>query len=170
MAIVNEATIEFLSELNAKNRGQIGRVLVNPEEAASEVGMVLPADVGDILTELREIQAGTGIEIGDPLAAEIGGFFNEVVIDGRFIKEWATDPAMVASELGIAVSTEAIEKIVSVDFGAVVDLSMLDPDAPVSVIGVIIIIVLVVVFVLWPANSAYRIADVVIDESGIMKP
>ncbi len=92
-------------------------------------------------------------------------FFNRVLIDGRFIEEWATNPSNVAKQIDAKVSPEAIRRIEELNFNDLVDTKLLIDPKRVNqeAIGVVIVIVLVVIFVLIPSSASLAIQEVIVD-------
>ncbi len=92
-------------------------------------------------------------------------FYNKVLIDGRFLQEWAENPQNVADQLNINVSSNAIARIEELNFTELVNTELIgDPkQADQTALGIVIVIVLVIVFVIIPSCLTFSIQEVIVD-------
>ena len=123
------------------------------------------------LLRLGEINSEKSFTPDDPINKEVTSFFNDVLIDGRFIEEWVTEPENVAIQLGLTVSPEAIIRIRELNLNELIDTTLLiDPNQiNQTQLGIVLSVVLVVVFVLIPTNTSLSLAEVIVDPNTMNK-
>lgn len=170
--LVDKEVIDFLvkSRQNTNKMYDLGDMLVRPLDFAKRFDIDITENVEKKLLEIGKIGKSKGYQPDDKINDEIIVFFNKVLVDGRFIEEWITDPELVSKVLNINVSKEAIERIREIHLDKLIDISNINNSKQVDQnnIAIIIVIVLVVVFVIIP-KPAYVIQEVVMDPKDINK-
>ncbi len=165
--LLDKNTIGFLVDSRSQTGelSQLGELLNAPKDFAKRYSIPISKPVERKLLELGEINKAKGYKPDDPTNKEIMSFFNRVLIDGRFIEEWATNPSNAAKQIDAKVSPEAIRRIEELNFNDLVDTKLLIDPKRVNqeAIGVVIVIVLVVIFVLIPSSASLAIQEVIVD-------
>jgi hypothetical protein len=117
------------------------------------------------INELKSINENKDFSRDDPINEEAISFLNKVIIDGRYLKKWTTEPEIVADELNISVSEDAIDRIKSMNIETIIDPEIISNPNEIkqeaSAVGIGIVIVIVLVFI--PSTTAYNINDIVVD-------
>ena len=97
----------------------------------------------------------------DDADREVLAFFNKVVIDGRYIKEFAETPSKVARELGTTLSRAGLARLKAYRISEVVGVR--GPGTVMSPAAVAVVVAAIIV--LW-SNDPRK---VVVDRSGVVK-
>jgi hypothetical protein len=158
--------IRFFIEARQKTNavGQLQQVLTAPRDFAKRYSLRISPNVEDRLTKLGQFKESCGFSKDDPINKEVIHFYNQVVIDGRYIQKWTVDPAGVAKLLKIKVSNKVIRRILDMRFSEIIDTSYITDPGPIKQNAFwIVVVIIVIILVFVPANSAYNFADIVCD-------
>lgn len=153
---LDRATLEFL-EVAARHKLDVFTVAKDPEAVARKIGVDLPPEVASSLQALR-LNAD---ELEDELDREVVDFYQKVVVDGRYVSDWAVRPEVVAGKLDVQVSAKALQRIAEVRDGGVT--GPLNPGGVMSPAAVAVAVAIVIV--LWSREATLP----VLDRSGIAK-
>ncbi len=171
--LINNESINFI--IDSRNQtGEINQLcdlLTSPRSFADKYNIPISNAVEQRLLRLGEINSEKSFTPDDPINKEVTSFFNDVLIDGRFIEEWVTEPENVAIQLGLTVSPEAIIRIRELNLNELIDTTLLiDPNQiNQTQLGIVLSVVLVVVFVLIPTNTSLSLAEVIVDPNTMNK-
>lgn len=165
--VLDFESIDFL--IKARNETgeikQLSDLLKAPRDFANRYAIQLSSNVEKQLLELGEINKRENFKPDDPINIEAISFYNKVLIDGRYIKEWTENPKKVAEKLKIDVSKEVIKRIEDIKINKLVDTDFIDNPCAINqtassvVIGIIIVIILVFV----SSTDAFNIQNIVVD-------
>jgi hypothetical protein len=118
----------------------------------------IPTSEEDPMAGSRARKAPGKIDAAD---REALAFFNKVVVDGRFVKEFTESPARVARDLGVSLSRAALARLRAYRIADV-----LGSHAPGTVMSpAAVAVVVAAIIVLW-SNDPRK---VVVDRSGVVK-
>lgn len=159
--------ITFLIEARQKTNaiGQLQEVLTAPRDFAKRYSLKITPNVEDRLNKLGQFNESFHFTKDDPINKEVIHFYNQVVIDGRYIQKWTTRPAEVAQLLKLKVSDKVNQRILDMRFSDMIDTSYITDPGPIkqSVAYIAVVIVSVIVLVFVPSCSAYNFAEIVSD-------
>jgi len=119
---------------------QVTDILEDPVAAARSIDFPLSQAAAASLRKLAPSQLAA---VTDPVDRELVGFFHKVVADGRYIDTWASQPAAVASSIGVTLSDAVVDKLLGSNavVGEVPDLANLSIQQGI-VVGIIAIAIL----------------------------
>jgi hypothetical protein len=130
---------------------------------------IQPQDLEDAYEIAKDKVDSIDLEVSGEDQEQMVELYNATVTDGRYIKDFATNPKSVAENLGLPISDSAAAAIVQV--GDAVGVTA-NPDHPALAIVAIAIIV-VFIIVQLPSDRREGRGDeaekVVIDSSGLLK-
>src|ERR1041384_2822514 len=158
--------IKFFIEARQKTNsiGQLHQILTAPRDFAKRYSLRITPNVEERLTKLGEFHRSFNFSQDDPVNKEVIHFYNQVVIDGRYIQKWTTQPAEVAKLLKLQVSGDAIRRILEMRFSEMVDTSYLTDPSPIKQnMFWIVVVIVVIILVFVPANSVYNISEIISD-------
>jgi len=165
--ILDFESVDFLlkARSNSGTIGQLDDVLTAPRDFANRYAIRLSRNVEDRLLKLGKVNKKHKFDPKDPINKAAISFYNKVIIDGRFVREWTEDPARVAKKLHLDVSNEVIVRIKELEINNLIDTNIISNpcDIKQTVAVVVIAIIIVVVLVFVPSSSAYNIDDIVVD-------
>jgi hypothetical protein len=126
MAILNNEAFEYASLVLGKtNRAsEISRMLSEPTAFATDYNLPLTPIVEEEFHQAQARKEGFHFDNDDPVNLEVLSFFNIVVIDGRYIQEWAYDPENVALQLNLSVSPIAFNRIHEMQVSELVNMNL----------------------------------------------
>lgn len=152
--VLSVPALTFLEQA-ARQKLDVFAVARDPKAAAKRIGVSLSAEVEQSIRSL-------GIDkdkLGGAADQEAIDFYKKVVADGRFIADWAINPASVAERLKLKVSQEAIDRIV-----ASRDIGLTQPGGELMSPAAVAVAVAIVI-VLWSREAELP----VLDRSGLRK-
>jgi hypothetical protein len=155
--VLNAPTLGFLEQA-ARHKLDVFTVASDPKAAADKTGVNLTEEVEQSLRALKLED-----KVDDETDREVVEFYRKVVIDGRYITDWAvnpeSNPESVAQRLQLEVSRKALDRIIATrDFG------LTQPGGTVMSPAAVAVAVAIVI-VLW-----HREAELpVLDRSGLRK-
>lgn len=152
--VVDAGVVEFVRGAVQK-QADLGALFRDPAKEGGRLGMQVTPQVAGALKMLSPEGAAA---VRDPVDREIIEFFHRTATDGRFVAEWATQPARVARDLGVQISREAVDRLTTVSTGR----------GPGAVMSPIVVAVAVgITITLVTRTSDFRIPA--IDRSGVAK-
>jgi hypothetical protein len=152
---MDRQTAKFLDEAIQKGADPV-TLLRNPPRAAQQLGLKMSDRVAKNLKRFAP-----AVRKMDAADAEALRFFNRVVVDGRFINQFASAPAEVARNLKIKLSRAAQNRLKQYKLAEVVGIR--SPGTVMSPYAVAVVVAAIIV--LW-SNDPRR---VIVDTSGRVK-
>ena len=158
LAQIDQQTAEFLDRA-LQRRLNLAQVIKTPQKAAEQLGMRISANTVKRLKALGALAERRRMDATD---REVLAFFNKVVVDGRFINEFAASPERVAMKLEVRLSRAAVQRLKEYRLSNMVSIgaaggAVMSPAAVAIVVAAII--------VLWSRDAK----KLVIDKSGVVK-
>lgn len=155
---VDQETATFLDRAVHK-RADLMKLIKNPRKAAQQMNLPISDNVVRRLKALGA--AGERMKM-DAVDRQLLGFFNKVIVDGRFINEFGVAPAAVARKLDVTLSKAALQRLKQYKLGEVISVgkaggTLMSPIAVAVVVAAII--------VLWSRDAR----KIIIDKSGSVK-
>ncbi|WP_283135798.1 hypothetical protein [Rhizohabitans arisaemae] len=151
--VIDRSLLTFVQKATAQGK-DVEEILEYPDRIAAELGIELSERSA---RDLKSIAPSQVEALDDPVSREVATFFQHVLADGRYVDTWAIRPAAVSGSLGVSLSPEATERIITV--GAAFQRENASNRIIWIVVGIIVIVGVVVL---------EREAEVV-DRSGIPK-
>lgn len=167
--IIDNETSLFLREV-AKNRKYAFGLFDHPHAIAEELNMKISPNVADRVKKLKAISGR--IDVMDYVNDEMIEYFNKVTLDGRFIKEMATDPEGVAKKMHLSLSKKTAENIKKIGFDRLIEIERARGDIGTKadwVVDAVIVIVIVTTLRVAEEYPDESISRPVIDYSGLLK-
>lgn len=144
--------------------GQLQEVLTAPRDFAKRYSLKITPNVEDRLTKLGKFNQSFNFSQDDPINKDVIHFYNQVVIDGRYIQKWTTKPAEVANLLKLKVSDKVTNRILEMRFSEMIDTSYITNPGPIKQnMFWIVVVIIVIVLVFVPSCSAYKFSDIIVD-------
>lgn len=168
--MIDRETADFILKAHEK-KINMADLVDNPAKVAKELKIDMPKSVEENLSALKSVgNAKSRVSLDDPINKEILDFYNKTVVNGKYLKDWATEPRGVAEKLRIKVSDAAIERIRDSDIKRFVDQSIFTGAGGEVMNGgaVAVAVVVVIVVVLW-SGPAYLKERLIVDRSGLIK-
>lgn len=103
----NDTAREFLKSI-VTTPGSLAALTSDPDGTAAGLGYTLSPAFRDQLARLSANLRATSADPADP---EVDNFFRRVILDGRYVSNWAADPQTVAGSLGLTLSPRAVQAI-----------------------------------------------------------
>lgn len=110
MALLNQDSLDFIGKASEQTR-EIRALTVmfeDPERFAQEHKLELSSSVAKELCTVGELRKKYDFSPDGKTNQALLSFFNDVVVDGRYIKEWFDNPRIIAKELKITVSDDVL--------------------------------------------------------------
>lgn len=170
--VLDQESVEFMLKARQQTGtiSQLQEILTAPRDFAKRYSLNISSNVEKRFLKLGEINKAKNFAADDKVNIELFSFFNRVVIDGRYIREWLTAPRGVAENLEIEVPPEVHERIEEMNFQEMIDTSFItDPGQINQSIAWIVVGIIVIVLVFWPSCSAYNFTDVIADPNALDK-
>jgi hypothetical protein len=152
---MDRSTARFLDQA-LEQGADPATVLRNPSRVAQKMGVRLSSSAQKKIKRL-----GAGVRKMDAADREALRFFNRVVVDGRYLNEFATSPAAVARRLNVKLSSAAQRRLKEYRLADVVGVRT--PGTVMSPYAVAVVVAAIIV--LW-SNDPRR---VIVDRSGRVK-
>lgn len=173
MALLNQESLDFIGKASEQTR-EIRALTVmfeDPERFAQEHKLELSSRVAKELCMVGELRKKYDFSPDDKTNQALLSFFNDVVVDGRYIKEWFDNPRKIADELKITVSNDVYKRIDEIDFQSIVDTNECFSTVVPIVIHIVVEIIFIVIGVLSapPAYLSYAIQPLVVDRTNLKK-
>jgi hypothetical protein len=135
---IDRSLVSFVKAAVEAGRS-VPEIFERPAEVARELGVTL-SERG--VHDLAMLAPSRIDELADPVAREVVSFFQQVLVDGRYVDTWAIQPAVVAKELGIELSDGVAERIVAI--GTAFEGGGDEPNLIFIVIGIVVVVAVVV--------------------------
>ncbi len=165
---IDKETSAFISTAH-QHDVNLGKLLKNPVGVAKEMNISISENVAERIKNLNSVPKTNNYGIDDVVNKEIIEFYNKVVINGQYFKEWITNPEEVAEKLNIDVSQKAIERIKEIGIERFIDRRIVGSHGgEVMLPPVAVAVVVVIVIVLWD-REIFDNERIIIDKSGIVK-
>lgn len=173
MALLHQESLEFIGKASERTR-EVRNLTVmfdDPMGFAKEHDLEISSAVVTELNSIGKLREKHHFSPDDKINQELLSFFNDVIIDGRFIKEWFINPKKVAENLKLSVSDSVFRRIEEIDFQNIVDTEKCFATAATIVIHIVVEVVFIVIGVLSapPAYLSYAIQPVVVDRTNLKK-
>lgn len=133
---MNEDIIAFGRAVKAQNV-PLAEAFEDPERLSERLGVTVSPETA---AALRSVAPSQLEKVADPVDREVLAYFHKVVEDGRFVQAWALQPAEISRELGVELSSEALDRVI-VAGGS----QTFDPAGPVSNVAIVAVVVGVVI-------------------------
>lgn len=153
---VSQDVADFLKAAAEKGADSIA-LFRDPSAEAKRLGVSISEATARNVIGLN---LGDPAKIEDPVDREIVEFFHKAIADGRYVKEWASNPLEVAERLSFPISRTAIDRIVATTN---VNLGAREPGSVMSPYGVAVVVVIVIV--VWSRERQIPVQDL----SGLQK-
>ena len=151
--LILDETVAFL-EAASEKKADLMSLFENPRQEAERLGINISPQA---VSQLKALNLGNAERIADPVDREVISFFHATVKDGRYLKEWAKDPARVAKKIGVSISQKAADRI------ATVSQLVSGTHGEASIIWIVVGIVVIVAVVATEGEAE------IIDLSGVAK-
>lgn len=164
--ILDGECVAFFIQARQKTNAtaQLQQVLTAPRDFAKRYSLQISPNVEERLVKLGKFKRSFNFPPDDPINKQVIHFYNQVVIDGRYIQQWTTEPGKVAKLLKLQVPEEVNNRILQMRFSEMIDTSYItNPDPIKQNFFWIVVVIVVIILVLIPANSAYNFTDVIVD-------
>ncbi|MBR4917940.1 MAG: hypothetical protein IKZ52_01820 [Bacteroidales bacterium] len=173
MALLNQESLDFIGKATEQTR-EVRTLTVmfdDPEGFAREHELEISPIVAGELSSIGNLRKKNDYSPDDKINQELLSFFNNVVVDGRYIKEWFDDPRTIAANLNLSVSEDVYARINEIDFHSIVDTDECFATVVPIVIHIVVEIVFIVISVLSapPAYLSYAIQPIVVDRTNLKK-
>jgi len=167
MPILDNEAIEYISlAANKTNETkELIRMFSNPHDFAIEYDLPITPYIEDKLNQIQSIRESFSFKCGNPINIKVLSFFNQVIIDGRYIHECVDDPQMVANNLGVPITSEVVDRIQEIQVSNLVDMSQIVSGC--SFVPVVILII--IIGVLLTGDERHYVRTLVVDRSNMDK-
>lgn len=167
MPILNNEAIEYISlAANKTNETkELIRMFSDPNEFAIDYDLPITPVIENELIQIQGIRDSFNFDCGNPINIKVLSFFNQVIIDGRYIHEWVNDPQMVADKLGIPIGNEVIDRIQEIQVSNLIDMGQIVSGS--SFVPVVILII--IIGVLLTGDERHYARTLVVDRSNLDK-
>ncbi|MCB0721422.1 MAG: hypothetical protein KDC42_03870 [Ignavibacteriae bacterium] len=159
--IIDKSTLNFLKKIYLLNLDFKG-LFPDPEKYAKRNGLKISKNITTRLKVLGQLNKQFLSKKEDSSRDEIISLFNNVIIDGRYIKNFVEDPIGTARKLNFKLSKSAKDYVLNINIKDLIDLNILKGAGSGQVAFIPIAIVIVIVLVFIPSCS---IKHVVVDNS-----
>ena len=164
---INKETAQFLARASQSSLS-IADLLNDPRATAKKANLSITKGVVQRLEALRDIQDKSDKPVDPAVTAEIVNYYNRVITDGRYIKEWLANPANVSNKLGIKLSDSAQTVLIDIDPKRFVGRGLVGAGGETVMSPIAVAVVVVIVIVLW-TRERLDLEEVIIDKSGTFK-
>lgn len=173
MALLNQESLDFIGRASEQTREVRALTVMfdDPEGFAREHELEISSSVVDELSSVGRLRERHDYSPDDRTNQELLSFFNNVVVDGRYIQEWFENPRRVADNLRLSVSDDVYARIEEIDFNSIVDTNECFATVVPLVIRIVVGIVFIVVSVVSapPLYLSYAIQPIVVDRTNLRK-
>ncbi len=164
---INKETAQFLARAS-QSHTSIADFLNDPMAAAKKANLRMNKGVFQRLEALKNMQDKSDKPVDAAVTEEIVNYYNKVITDGRFIKDWLANPVKTSKKLGVNLSDDAQRVLVDIDPKRFIGRGAINTGGGEVMNPVAVAVVVVIVIVLW-TRERIDLEDIIIDKSGTFK-